>query len=80
MRTPPNAPPLRPVSEPEAARVYLDLKAAMDTAGLPTNGLYRDVTRGPGGDVHRYGLGVVGIGAAKRLTALLRAAVRPGVG
>ncbi|MFE0640929.1 hypothetical protein [Streptomyces sp. NPDC058877] len=68
-----NAPPIRPVSEREAAQVYVDLKAAMDGAGLPTDGLYRDVTRGPGGDVHRYGLGVVTVAGAKRLTALLRA-------
>ncbi|KOX42357.1 hypothetical protein [Streptomyces sp. NRRL F-6492] len=74
MGTPPPPPPTRPVSEAEAARVYRDLKDAMDTAGLPTNGLYRDVTHGPGGDVHRYGLGVVGLGGAKRLTALLRTA------
>ena len=74
MHTPTTAPPARPVTEPEAARVYRDLKAAMDTAGLPTNGLYRDVTRGPGGDIHRYGLGVVSLGGAKRLTALLRTA------
>ncbi|MFD8974406.1 hypothetical protein [Streptomyces sp. NPDC059593] len=71
MRTPTPTPPTRPVTEPEAARVYRELKAAMDTAGLPTNGLYRDVTRAPGGDIHRYGLGVVGVSGAKRLTALL---------
>ncbi|MCX5392817.1 hypothetical protein [Streptomyces sp. NBC_00094] len=57
MRTPTTTPPVRPVTEAEAARVYRDLKAAMDTAGLPTNGLYRDVTRTPGGDIHRYGSG-----------------------
>ncbi|GGY59507.1 hypothetical protein [Streptomyces tanashiensis] len=74
MRTTTNDPPVRPVSEREAAQVYVDLKAAMDSVGLPTNGLYRDVTRGPGGDVHRYGLGVVSLTGAKRLTALLRAA------
>ncbi|MGW8365151.1 hypothetical protein ACWGK1_31940 [Streptomyces wedmorensis] len=74
MSTTPNAPPVRPVSEPEAARVYRDLKAAMDSVGLPTNGLYRDLTRAPGGDVHRYGLGVVSLAGAKRLTVLLRAA------
>ncbi|WP_024756778.1 hypothetical protein [Streptomyces exfoliatus] len=74
MRTPTTGPPIRPVSEPEAAQVFRELKAAMDTAGLPTNGLYRDVTRVPGGDIHRYGLGVVGISGAKRLTALLRTA------
>ncbi|MDV5147982.1 hypothetical protein R1T08_28370 [Streptomyces sp. SBC-4] len=74
MRTPATSPPIRPVTEPEAARVYRDLKAAMDTAGLPTNGLYRDVTHGPGGDIHRYGLGVVSLSGAKRLTALLRTA------
>ncbi|MGW6418411.1 hypothetical protein [Streptomyces sp. NPDC055055] len=75
MPTTTNPPPMRPVSEPEAARVYRDLKAAMDAAGLPTNGLYRDVTRAPGGDVHRFGLGVVGVGGAKLLTALLCTAV-----
>lgn len=74
MRTPATSPPTRPATEPEAARVYRDLKAAMDTAGLPTNGLYRDVTRAPGGDIHRYGLGVVSLSGAKRLTALLRTA------
>ncbi|MEU3483885.1 hypothetical protein ACI2LO_33705 [Streptomyces sp. NPDC033754] len=74
MRTPTNPPPIRPVSEPEAAQVYVDLKAAMDTAGLPTNGLYRDVTRAPGGDIHRYGLGIVSLSGAKRLTAFLRTA------
>ncbi|MEU3750337.1 MULTISPECIES: hypothetical protein [Streptomyces] len=74
MRTPTPTPHTRPVTEPEAARVYRDLKAAMDTAGLPTNGLYRDVTHTPGGDVHRYGLGTVGLGGAKRLTVLLRTA------
>ncbi|MFE2562025.1 hypothetical protein ACFXGT_39670 [Streptomyces sp. NPDC059352] len=77
MRTPtttPPSPPIRPVTEPEAARVYRELKAAMDTAGLPTNGLYRDVTRSPGGDIHRYGLGVVSLSGAKRLTVLLRTA------
>ncbi|RSS55179.1 hypothetical protein [Streptomyces sp. WAC01280] len=74
MRTPATSPPTRPVTETEAARVYRDLKAAMDTAGLPTNGLYRDVTRAPGGDIHRYGLGVVSLSGAKRLTALLRTA------
>ncbi|MFJ8658397.1 hypothetical protein [Streptomyces sp. NPDC093795] len=73
MRTTTNSPPTRPVSEPEAARVFRDLKAAMDTAGLPTSGLYRDVTHGPEGDVHRYGLGIVSLGGAKRLTALLNA-------
>ncbi|MFE8938840.1 hypothetical protein ACFYNX_15255 [Streptomyces sp. NPDC007872] len=67
-------PPSRPVGEAEAARVYRELKDAMDTAGLPTSGLYRDVTHGPGGDTHRYGLGTVGIGGAKRLTVLLRTA------
>ncbi|MFD3724568.1 hypothetical protein [Streptomyces sp. NPDC058671] len=76
MSTPPLPPlretrPFRPVSEPEAARVFRDLKAAMDSAGLPTSGLYRDVTHGPGGDEHRYGLGVVSLGGAKRLTVLL---------
>ncbi|MCX4982524.1 hypothetical protein [Streptomyces sp. NBC_00572] len=71
MRTPTNTPPIRPVSEPEAIRVYRDLKAAMDAAGLPTNGLYRDVTHSPGGDIHRYGLGLVSLGGAKRLTFLL---------
>ncbi|MFF8838662.1 hypothetical protein [Streptomyces sp. NPDC015130] len=75
MRTPTPTPPTRPVTEPEAARVYRELKAAMDSAGLPTDGLYRDVTHGgPGGDVHRYGLGTVGLGGAQRLTALLRTA------
>ncbi|MFC9703674.1 hypothetical protein ACFTWD_23605 [Streptomyces sp. NPDC056943] len=74
MRTPTPTPPTRPITEPEATRVYRELKAAMDTAGLPTNGLYRDVTRAPGGDIHRYGLGVVGVTGAKRLTALLRTA------
>ncbi len=73
MRTSADSPPIRPVSEPEAARVFRELKAAMDTAGLPTGGLYRDVTHGPGGEVHRYGLGVVSLGGAKRLTALLSA-------
>ncbi|MFF9069132.1 hypothetical protein ACF09E_27615 [Streptomyces sp. NPDC014891] len=76
MRTPPTPPPIRPVSESEAAQVFRDLKAAMDTAGLSTSGLYRDVTRSAGGDVHRYGLGVVGVTGAKRLTALLRDARR----
>ncbi|MBP2584337.1 hypothetical protein J3A78_004815 [Streptomyces sp. PvR006] len=76
MRTPPTPPPIRPVSESEAAQVFRDLKAAMDTVGLSTSGLYRDVTRSPGGDVHRYGLGVVGVTGAKRLTALLRDARR----
>ncbi|MEV4937843.1 hypothetical protein [Streptomyces zaomyceticus] len=76
MRTPPTPPPVRPVSEAEAAQVFRDLKAAMDTAGLSTSGLYRDVTRSPGGDIHRYGLGVVGVSGAKLLTALLRHARR----
>ncbi|MFC7918576.1 hypothetical protein [Streptomyces cinereoruber] len=74
MSAPLPPPPSRPVSEAEAARVYRDLKDAMETAGLPTSGLYRDVTRGPAGDVHRYGLGTVGIGGAKRLAVLLRTA------
>ncbi|MFF6832972.1 hypothetical protein ACFY84_14030 [Streptomyces sp. NPDC012438] len=72
MSTTPPPPPTRPVTEAEATRVYRELKDAMDTAGLPTSGLYRDVTHGPGGDTHRYGLGTVGVGGAKRLTVLLR--------
>ncbi|MBD0712337.1 MULTISPECIES: hypothetical protein [unclassified Streptomyces] len=71
MRPPLHTPPVRPVSEPEAARVFRELKAAMDRAGLPTSGLYRDVIRSRGGDVHRYGLGVVGVAGAKRLTVIL---------
>ncbi|WP_411071238.1 hypothetical protein [Streptomyces sp. cmx-4-25] len=74
MSAPTPPPPSRPVSEAEAARVYRDLKDAMEIAGLPTNGLYRDVTHGPGGDTHRYGLGTVGVGGAKRLAVLLRTA------
>ncbi|MFE3071996.1 hypothetical protein [Streptomyces sp. NPDC059247] len=74
MYTSTNAPPpIRPVSEEEASRVYRELKTAMETAGVPIKGLYRDVTRSPGGDVHRYGLGVVGVAGAKRLTVLLNA-------
>ncbi|KQX59426.1 MULTISPECIES: hypothetical protein [unclassified Streptomyces] len=75
MRTSTHTPPVhpsRPVSESEAARVFQDLKAAMDSVGLPTSGLYRDVTHSPGGDVHRYGLGVVSLLGAERLTVLLR--------
>ncbi|MER6097720.1 hypothetical protein ABT154_18050 [Streptomyces sp. NPDC001728] len=72
MPTPTTTPPIRPVSESEAARVFQELKAAMDSVGLPTNGLYRDVTHSPGGDVHRYGLGVVSLRGAERLTGLLR--------
>ncbi|MEU8621494.1 hypothetical protein [Streptomyces sp. NPDC048623] len=74
MSTTGNAPPIRPISEAEAAQVFRDLKAAMEGAGLPANGLYRDVRRGPGGDTHAFGLGVVSVVAAKRLTAVLRAA------
>ncbi|MEV6326648.1 hypothetical protein [Streptomyces sp. NPDC051909] len=69
-------PLIRPVSEAEAAQVFRELKAAMEGAGLPANGLYRDVTRGPGGDTHAYGLGVVSVGAAKRLAAVLHAGRR----
>ncbi|MFC8271374.1 hypothetical protein ACFUJR_02270 [Streptomyces sp. NPDC057271] len=80
MRTATNAPPIRPVSEPEAAQVFHDLKAAMEAAGLPSDGLYRDVRRGGAGstDVHLYGLGVVTLSNAKRLTAVLHAARREG--
>ncbi|MER8231039.1 hypothetical protein ACIRQY_07600 [Streptomyces sp. NPDC101490] len=74
MHTSTNAPPpTRPVSEEEAARVYRELKTAMEGAGVPIKGLYRDVTRSPAGDVHRYGLGVVGVTGAKRLTVILNA-------
>jgi hypothetical protein len=77
MRSPTNPPPVRPVSEPEAARVFRDLKAAMEGAGLPTAGLYRDVRRATSGaDLHLYGLGTVTLSDAKRLTAVLRAARR----
>ncbi|WP_329116758.1 hypothetical protein [Streptomyces sp. NBC_01353] len=76
MSTSTNAPPIRPVSEPEAAQVFHDLKAAMEAAGLPTNGLYRDVRRGTGTDIHLYGLGVVTLSGAKKLTAVLHAARR----
>ncbi|MEU9863891.1 hypothetical protein AB0D99_23755 [Streptomyces sp. NPDC047971] len=76
MSTPTNAPPIRPVSEPEAAQVFHDLKAAMEAAGLPSTGLYRDVRRGAGADIHLYGLGTVTLSGAKKLTAVLRAARR----
>lgn len=74
MSTSTSSPPIRPISEAEAARVFRGLKAAMEGAGLPTNGLYRDVTRGLGGDTHAFGLGVVSVGTAKRLTAVLHSA------
>ncbi|WP_435974740.1 hypothetical protein [Streptomyces sp. Qhu_M48] len=77
MHTSTPTPPTRPVSEQEAARVFQELKVAMDTAGLPTSGLYRDVTHSPGGDIHRYGLGVVSIAGAKRLTVVLNSARTP---
>ncbi|MFD9030341.1 hypothetical protein ACFVZW_04110 [Streptomyces sp. NPDC059567] len=77
MHSPTNPPPVRPVSEPEAARVFRDLKAAMEGAGLSTSGLYRDVRRATSGaDLHLYGLGTVTLSDAKRLTAALRAARR----
>jgi hypothetical protein len=77
MRTTTKPPPIRPVSEPEAAQVFRDLKAAMEAAGLPSDGLYRDVRRGTGSpDIHLYGLGVVTLSGAKRLTAVLHAARR----
>ncbi|MFB7369996.1 hypothetical protein ACFC0D_09170 [Streptomyces sp. NPDC056222] len=74
MSTSMHAPPIRPVSEPEAAQVFRDLKAAMEAAGLPSTGLYRDVRRGTGTDVHLYGLGTVTLSGAKKLTAVLHAA------
>lgn len=76
MSTPMNAPPIRPVSEHEAAQVFRDLKVAMEAVGLPSAGLYRDVRRGTGTDAHLYGLGTVTLSGAKKLTAVLHAARR----
>ncbi|MFJ5143320.1 hypothetical protein [Streptomyces sp. NPDC088707] len=76
MTTPTTAPPTRPTTEAEAAEVFRRLQAAMEGAGLPTNGLYRDVQRGQNGDLHVFGLGRVTVAGAERLTAILRAARR----
>lgn len=77
--SPPCAPPHpRPPPAPSPSRRQpastVSSRPPWTPCGLPTNGLYRDVTRAPGGDIHRYGLGVVGVSGAKRLTALLRTA------
>ncbi|WP_282695754.1 hypothetical protein [Streptomyces sp. CC208A] len=64
---------VRPVTEAEAAQVYRELKAAMEEAGLPVNGLYRDVLRGAGTDTHLYGIGAFTLIGARRLTAVLHA-------
>lgn len=77
MTTQTTTPPARPVTEAEAGQVFHNLQAAMEGAGFPTNGLYRDVRRGENGaDLHLFGLGHVTVAGAERLTAILRAARR----
>ncbi|MET7759724.1 hypothetical protein ABZT27_34245 [Streptomyces sp. NPDC005389] len=76
MTMPTTAPPTRTPTEAEAGEAFRKLQAAMEGAGLPANGLYRDVRRGQGGDLHLFGLGHLTMAGAERLTAILRAARR----
>ncbi|WP_031010616.1 hypothetical protein [Streptomyces sp. NRRL F-5727] len=76
-RTAPSiAPQIRPVSTVEAGEVFLELRAAMDAAGFPTQGLYREERTTQHGPMHIFGLGEVTVAGAKRMTAILRAARR----
>ncbi|QMP84106.1 hypothetical protein HQ601_00036 [Streptomyces phage Alderaan] len=73
---PSTAPQLRPVSTAEAGDVFRELRAAMDAAGFPTQGLFREERATPYGPMHVFGLGEVTVAGAKRMTAILRAARR----
>lgn len=76
MSTPTTAPQLRPVSTREAGHVFLELREAMEAAGCPTQGLYREERGTRHGPVHVFGLGEVTLAGAKRMVAILRAARR----
>ncbi|WP_329622909.1 hypothetical protein OG357_22865 [Streptomyces sp. NBC_01255] len=70
-------PPIRrPVTETEAAETFVALKNAMEEAGFPAQGLYRDTLPSHTGPVPVYGLGTLTMSGAKRLTAILTAARR----
>ncbi|MEU2119988.1 hypothetical protein ABZ567_31125 [Streptomyces sp. NPDC016459] len=77
MTAPTTEPPIRPVAEAEAGEVFLALRTAMEEAGFPSRGMYREVQPTHRGDVSVYVLGSVTMSGAKRLTAILRAARRP---
>ncbi|WP_329422957.1 hypothetical protein [Streptomyces sp. NBC_01268] len=64
------------MSATEAGAVFQDLKSAMEGAGFPTQGLYREGRQTQHGPMHVYGLGEVSLAGAKRMTAILRAARR----
>ncbi|QAX92788.1 hypothetical protein SEA_AUSTINTATIOUS_27 [Streptomyces phage Austintatious] len=76
MTAPRTAPQLRPVSTAEAGDVFRELQAAMDAAGFPTQGLYREERATQHGPMHVFGLGEVTVAGAKRMAAILRAARR----
>ncbi|MFG3037767.1 hypothetical protein ACGFYZ_12745 [Streptomyces sp. NPDC048330] len=67
---------LRPVSAAEAGEVFRELRAAMEGAGFPTHGLYREERATQYGPMHAFGLGEVTVAGAKRMAAILRAARR----
>ncbi|MCX4987108.1 hypothetical protein [Streptomyces sp. NBC_00572] len=73
---PPTAPQIRPVSTAEAGEVFQGLRDAMEAAGFPTQGLYREARQTQHGPMHIFGLGEVTVAGAKRMTAILRAARR----
>ncbi|NML50524.1 hypothetical protein HHL19_12720 [Streptomyces sp. R302] len=73
---PPATPLIRPVSTAEAGEVFRELRTAMEAAGFPTQGLYREQRGTQYGPMHIFGLGEVTVAGAKRLAAILRATRR----
>ncbi|MGW8762381.1 hypothetical protein ACWGN5_07760 [Streptomyces sp. NPDC055815] len=63
-------------TEEQAATVYIALRDAMAGAGLPADGLYRDVVTSSAGERSVYNLGFLDESSARRLTAILWAARR----